>query len=30
MIDMHCDTLLGTGYGEEIDLYENKIGRAHV
>lgn len=23
MIDMHCDTLLGTGYGEEIDLYEN-------
>ena len=22
-IDMHCDTLLGTAYGEKIDLNEN-------
>lgn len=24
LIDMHCDTLLGTAYGEKVDLYENK------
>lgn len=24
LIDMHCDTLLGTAYGEEIDLFQNE------
>lgn len=24
LIDMHCDTLLGTAYGEQVDLYENQ------
>ena len=24
-LDMHCDTLLGAGYGEKIDLFENQM-----